>query len=370
MREPIGVGIIGVNAERGWAATAHIPALRALPNYEIRALSSSRQESAEAAGKAFAVPLAFSDHHRLVSSPQVDLVVVTVKVPHHLELVTAALQAGKAVYCEWPLGLNVVDARAMAALAAETRQPTLIGLQARQAPAIQYVRHLVEHGYVGRVLSTTLVGSSVPGAEISLPNAYMLDAANGANLLTIAFGHSVDALTLVLGEFQELSAVMDTRRPLIRVQGRTEDTRKTAVDQVAVIGRLLSGATVSIHFREGLVGGLGFMWEINGTEGTLRLTADSGLPEMYPLTLTGTQGQDEPAPLPIPAMYLEQWPTLTRLAGSPAENVARTYAAFASDLRNGTHTAPDFNQAVLRHELIQKVEEAALSGRREQFRTG
>ncbi len=34
----LGVGIVGVSPVRGWAAAAHIPALRALPNYEIRAL--------------------------------------------------------------------------------------------------------------------------------------------------------------------------------------------------------------------------------------------------------------------------------------------------------------------------------------------
>src|SRR5213078_4578984 len=87
----LGVGIIGVSPVRGWAATAHIPALRALPNYEIRALSAHTAESARAAGDGFGVSAAFSDHHRLVTQPDIDLVVVTVKVPHHRELVDAAL---------------------------------------------------------------------------------------------------------------------------------------------------------------------------------------------------------------------------------------------------------------------------------------
>src|SRR5204863_5220693 len=99
----LGVGIIGVSPHRGWAATAHIPALRALPNYEIRALSTHRAESARAAGVAFGVDAVFSDHQQLVTQPDIDLVAVTVKVPHHRELVSAALAAGKAVHCEWPL---------------------------------------------------------------------------------------------------------------------------------------------------------------------------------------------------------------------------------------------------------------------------
>src|SRR6266480_3215461 len=168
----LGVGIIGVNPDRGWAATAHIPALRALPNYEIRALSAHSAESARAAGEAFGVSVVFSDHEQLVIQPDIDLVAVTVKVPHHRELASAALAAGKAVYCEWPLGRDLDDARAMATLAAERGVRTVVGLQARQAPAIEFVQELLGDGYVGEVLSTTMIGLSVPGDVLGDPNAY------------------------------------------------------------------------------------------------------------------------------------------------------------------------------------------------------
>src|SRR3979490_2467145 len=129
----LGVGIVGVSPVRGWAATAHIPALRALPNYEIRALSAHSAESARAAGEAFGVSAVFSDHEQLVTQPDIDMVAVTVKVPHHRELVSAALAAGKAVYCEWPLGRALHDRPAVASLAAKPGVPPVAGLQARQA---------------------------------------------------------------------------------------------------------------------------------------------------------------------------------------------------------------------------------------------
>jgi predicted dehydrogenase len=119
----------------------------------------------------------------------------------------------------------------------------------------------------------------------------MLDKANGANLLTVALAHSVDALAYVLGEFRNLSALSDTRRPLMTIRETGEHIVKTAADQVAVIGHLTSGTTTSVHFREGLAGGTGFLWEINGTAGTIRITAESGLPGIYPLTVAGAQGQ-------------------------------------------------------------------------------
>ncbi len=109
--ERIRVGIIGANPDRGWAAQAHIPALKSLADdFEITALSTSRRESADAASKIFGVPLAFDNHYDLVNSAAVDVVAVTVKVPYHLELATAALDAGKAVYCEWPLGNGLTEA--------------------------------------------------------------------------------------------------------------------------------------------------------------------------------------------------------------------------------------------------------------------
>jgi predicted dehydrogenase len=360
----LGVGIIGVSPVRGWAATAHIPALRALPGYEIRGLSARSAESARAAGEAFGVSAVFSDHEQLVNRPDIDVVAITVKVPHHRELVAAALAAGKAVYCEWPLGRDLDDARAMAALAAEQGVRTVVGLQARQAPAIALVHDLLRDGYVGEVLSTTMVGLSVPGDVVVQPNAYMLDSANGANVLTIAGGHSLDILTDVLGEFAELSALSSLQRPLITIEGTGEQVVKTAADQVALIGTLTSGATASVHFREGVAGGTGFLWEINGTDGTLRITADAAYPEIYPLTVWGAHGRDEFVELAVPATLTQRWSALTGLEGAPAFNVGRVYAAFAEDIHNGTHTVPDFADAVRRHELIAAIERSVASGQR------
>src|SRR5438445_641203 len=313
----LGVGIIGVSPDRGWAATAHIPALRALANYEIRALSAHRAESARAAGEAFGVSAVFSDPEQLVTQPHIDVVAVTVRVPHHQELVSAALAADKAVYCEWPLGRDLDDARAMAALAAEQGVRTVVGLQARQAPAIEFVRELLSDGFIGEVLSTTMVGLSVPGDVVVQANAYMLDKANGANALTIAVGHSLDILNYVLGEFADLSAVSNLRRPLITIEEPGEQIVKTAPDQIAVIGTLTSGATATAHVREAVAGGTGFLWEINGTDGTLRVTAEAAYPEMVPLLIAGPHGRGEPAELAVQASLARIWQELTSPDGSP-----------------------------------------------------
>jgi len=363
-KSTLGVGIVGVSPVRGWAASAHIPALRALPNYEIRALSAHNAESARAAGEVFGVSAVFSDYEQLVAQADIDVVAVTVKAPHHRQLVAAALAAGKAVYCEWPLGRDLDDARAMATLAAKQGVRTVVGLQARQAPAIEFVQQLLQHGYVGEVLSTTMVGLSIPGDVVGQPNAYMLDKTNGANLLTVPFGHSLDLLNYVLGEFADLSAVSDLRRPLITIEETGEQIVKTAADQIAVIGTLRSGATASVHIREAVAGGTGFLWEINGTDGTLRITADAAVPGIFPLTVAGAQGRNELAELAVPTALRQKWPTLSGLEGASGYNVGRVYAAFAADIDNRTHTVPDFADAVRRHEVIAAIERSAASGKR------
>src|SRR5881296_2231522 len=186
----IRVGIIGANPDRGWAAEAHIPALKSLSNdFEITALSTSRRESADAASKLFGVPFAFDNHQDLVNSAIVDVVAITVKVPYHLELATAALDAGKAVYCEWPLGNGLKEAETLAVLVKKKGVLAVAGLQARSAPAVAYVRDLVEQGYVGDVLSTTLVGSGMGwGPTVEPFNIYLNDKKNGATMLAIAVG--------------------------------------------------------------------------------------------------------------------------------------------------------------------------------------
>src|SRR2546422_6406749 len=358
----IRVGIIGANPDRGWAAEAHIPALKSLSDdFEITALSTSRRESADAARKLFAVPLAFDNHQDLVHSGAVDVVAVTVKVPYHLELATAALGAGKAVYCEWPLGNGLKEAQTLAALAKKKGVLAVAGLQARSAPSVAYVHDLIKQGYVGEVLSTTLIGSGMGwGPTVERYNAYMNDKKNGATMLSIALGHAADALCYCLGEVRELSATMTLRRKSFTIAQTGESKPMTAEDQVCVTGLLEGGAAFSIHYRGGVSRGTNLLWEINGTEGDLQLTAAGGQAQIFEMTIRGGNGaQSSLEILPVPEQY--RW---SQLHG-PSTNVAQAYARFARDYRGGTHFCPTFDDAVTRHRMLNAIETAAATGQRQ-----
>ena len=154
----IRVGIVGANPSRGFASIAHIPALQALPDFEISAVCTTRQDSADAAGRHYGVPLAFCDAEKLAQHPDVDLVTVGVKVPDHYAPVMAAIDAGKHVYCEWPLGRNTDEAVRMRDAANRKGIHHAVGLQGQVSPAINYTKDLIADGYVGRVLSATMIG--------------------------------------------------------------------------------------------------------------------------------------------------------------------------------------------------------------------
>src|SRR6185295_11093442 len=112
-----------------------------------------KADSAEAARKAFGAKFAFDDYRKMVASPEIDAVAVVVRVPSHYGPTKAALEAGKHVYCEWPLGRTTEEAVELAALARAQGLVTAVGLQARVNPAMLHLQGLVAAGYVGEVMA-------------------------------------------------------------------------------------------------------------------------------------------------------------------------------------------------------------------------
>src|ERR1700741_3735165 len=216
MTNAIRVGIVGATLTQGgsgWGANAHVPALKTLPRYELKAVCTAHEDTAKASAAAFGAERAFHRFSEMAAHPEVDLIVVCVRVPGHRELVMGGLQAGKAVFCEWPLGATLAEAQEMAGLARQRSLKTVVGLQARSDPAILYARDLVQGGYIGEGLTAHL-NTSAPAVRQRGPGRIWQGLrANGANTLTIAGGHAIDAMCAVLGEFAELSARVSTRIP-------------------------------------------------------------------------------------------------------------------------------------------------------------
>src|SRR3989454_8971967 len=200
------------------------------------------------------------------------------------------------------------------------------------------------------------------GPTVEPFNAYLNDKKNGATMLSIALGHAADALCYCLGEVRELSATMTVRRESFTIAGTGESKAMTADDQVGVSGLLEGGAAFSIHYRGGVSRGTNLLWEINGSEGDLQLTAAGGQAQIFEMDVRGGKGaQSSLELLPVPEEYRWAPPQIP----GPSTNVAQAYARFARDYREGTHLCPTFEDAVTRHRMLDAIETAAATGQRQ-----
>jgi predicted dehydrogenase len=356
----IGVGVIGASpGPLGWAANTHIPALQARPGYELRAVSTSRRESAHAAEGAYGVP-AYDNAFQLIAHPGIDLIVVAVKVTYHAELVSEALAAGKMVYSEWPLAVDLDQATELVAKADAAGVRTVIGLQGRYAPAVRHARRLVADGYLGDIHSSTIVGSGIAwGPVTDRSHAYLYDDANGATTLTAAAMHAIDAAAFVLGRPTRVKATMGIGQRDVRLTEDGTPVTVTAPDQVAITAALDGGAVLSAFYRGGVSRGDNLRWQISGSEGELLITSaapGNGNLQAVELSLEGAAGREtalHPIEIPGPRAGAAALPS------GPAGNVARLYEALKDDLDHDTHSVPDFRYALDRHRLAADIRSSA-----------
>jgi predicted dehydrogenase len=355
--DTIGVGIVGLSATAGWGAGAHVPALSAAGGFELRGLVGGSTATARAASEVHGVP-AYPSVEQLAEAEGIDLVVVTVRTPRHRELVLPALAAGRPVFCEWPLAVDLEEAEEIAAAARAVS--TFVGLQGRSSPTFRWLAELVSDGYVGDVLSAT-VSSTVTewGGPVEERMLYTLDRRLGATMLGVAFGHAIDAVSLVVGELQDVVATTAVRHPLVRLGGGDRLVPMTADDQIAVSGRLPNGAVLSVHQRGGTAAGSGFSMVIDGTLGTLEATARDH-PHVAPVTARGARRGEPLTTLTRPDVD----DPYRHLAQTSLHTLAHAYAGIGRTLRGGPRTVPDFADAVKRHRLLDAITRSGENGRR------
>lgn len=351
---PIRVGVVGANARRGWAHDAHIPALAKLPDFTLAAVSARTPALAEEGRLAFGAARAFGDSLELARDPEIDLVTITVKVPEHRAVVLAALEAGKHVYCEWPLGRDLAEAEEMAASVAGDNHMA-IGLQALSSPAVRQAIRLVGDGAIGR-LETLRVFSPTAGWGSEAPPfyAYLQERRNGATLEAIAGGHTLAVVEAIVGPYREVDARNSTRLKQVRIQGTDEIVERTCADHMLVLGAHSTGCVSTVEVI-GATAKAPFSLELTGEDGWIKISgAHPGGYQVSNLTIeTSVAGVRRPAPV-------------TELKGAPA-NVGEAYSRLAVDIRSGERSVPDFAAAVRLTRLLDAVDQASRSGTRQQL---
>lgn len=362
MANKIRLGFIGANVKSQWASQSHFPALRAHPDIEISAVCTRSADSAEAAREAFGARLAFTDVRALAASPEVDAVAVVVRVPSHYEPTKAAIEAGKPVYTEWPLGRTTAEAEELAALAKAKGVPTAVGLQSRVSPALLYIKELIETGYVGEVLACHVTTMRDGPLERPSSRSWQRDASLGANPLTIANGHVIDALRFVAGDFARVAAMVTTQVKQWYETDTKQMVEVTSPDNIQVSGVLRRGAAASVHVGAVPWAGPGFRMEIFGREGTLIATGNISSQRGEMLRVQGAQRSHELKDLALPQRFMHVPADFPR--GDPF-NVGQMYTLFADTIRTGRphERLPTFDTAVTLHRFIDTLKQASDAGR-------
>src|SRR5437667_5904683 len=159
---------------------------------------------------------------------------------------------------------------------------------------------------------------------------------------------------------------MTVRRKTFTIAGTSERKTMTADDQVCVIGLLEGGAAFSIHYRGGVSRGTNLIWEINGTEGDLQLTAAGGQVQIFEMTVLGGRGTNSSLDvLPVPEQYRWSAPQ------GPSTNVAQAYAHFTRCYREGTRCCHPFYNGVTHPGMLYANEATTATGQRQPLhRTG
>ena len=354
--QSLGVGVIGVNPDQGWARESHVPAVQAVDGLALVAVASRRESSAQEAAAAFGAARGYGDPEALIADPDVDIVGVAAPVPAHKDLILAALAAGKHVYCEWPLGVDVDETERIAKAAAEADGVrTAIGVQARTNPAVVAAARLIADGAIGRPLSASVLSTTAGFGPVIPENAlYLEDPGAGMNLTTIQLMHTLDTAFRLLGPPTALAALLSTQFPDLRVGDDGRPEHRTLADHALVQATLGAGVPLAVEAAGGRpADDTPFRFEIVGEQATLELVG--GSPRGFQAGTIALHVDGRPEPVDD-AMVADLPAT--------AVNVASNYAALRDDIVEGTRTAPDFEHARRLAHLLDDIRAADRDGRR------
>ena len=144
---PIRLGVIGLSS-RGWAASSLVPPLLnplLSDKYIITALCTTSEESAKAAAEKYTKEFGHNVTPYFLPSgiaqdPNVDMVVVSVRIPTHFEVIVPVIEAGKDIFVEWIPGNGFAETLKIAESIKQKGVRCLVGGQANQSASIRKVR--------------------------------------------------------------------------------------------------------------------------------------------------------------------------------------------------------------------------------------
>ncbi|MFN8498603.1 MAG: Gfo/Idh/MocA family oxidoreductase [Anaerolineae bacterium] len=279
------VGVLGAGA---WAKGAHLPGYRRDARCEVVAIADPQLDLAQAAAAMFDIPQVTDDHRKLLERDDIDIIDVCTPSYTHFQLAWEALEAGKHVLCEKPVAYDYRDTLRARDLAASKGLKTKLGFTFRYSPAMQYMKHLIDQGYVGTPFIYNGYEQNSQWLDPRTPLRQIPDPYADQSQIHVSSLEGYGAPIIDLGHWfmnSDLEQVVGTMRNFVpeRMVRQTGQMMRMNIDDGDIfLGEFASGAICSIQTSFVTVGNYpGLEARVYGSEGALicRLVEESGICE-------------------------------------------------------------------------------------------
>lgn len=294
----INIGLIGY----GGIGRVHAMAYRSIPfhyglsadSVNIVGVATTREETAKKAAQEIGCDYWTADYHELLARDDIDAVDICTPNNVHEEIVLAAAKAGKHIYCEKPLAMNVAEARRMAHAVDEAGIKAQITFNFRFFPAIKRAKQLLDEGFVGNIFSFRGRYHRASYISHDKPLSWRLkrEITGGGALFDLG-SHILDLLYYLLGDFGSVYGTLDTLIKERPVNAGATEKAPVDVDDIALLHtRLIDGTLGTVEIsRMGTGATNDVIVEIFGDKGAIRFDVNE------PSWIQVYDVRDEGAPL-------------------------------------------------------------------------
>lgn len=357
--EPLRVGVVGADVhKRGFGARAHLPAVLASPAVQLAAICTAHPETAAKSASIWAVSKHYSDHRNLVDDPEIDVITIAVTVEAHYPIAKAAMEAGKTVYCEWPLASNLDEARELADLARARGAVAAVGMQGRYSPGVQYLKELLDEGIVGRPLFFHMT-HFLPRFQVRSDHWWSATKEAGSGALNIAFAHAAEPTQFLLGKITSVCGMAGTLLPGDHYADTGDPFTWTAEDTVGVLVRMKDGPEGVIHVSNVGTQRSGFQLQIFGDRGQVVIQSPRYVSYTPTRLFKALRGEAKLEEIPVPARFYHV-PLMSE--DETGYNIAEALNVLARAHRGEVAFRPDFDDGYRMHLLVDAVRCSANAG--------
>ena len=376
MAKTLRVGMIGYN----FMGKAHSNAWRQVNRFfelpaqvELNTICGRNSKAVEKAAHTFGWARSATDWRAVVEDPNLDIIDITTPNDTHAQIAIAAAEAGKAVLCEKPLGMDVPECEKMVAAVKRHKVVNMVCHNYRRIPAIAHARKLIAEGALGdRLYHYRARYAQDWIADPNFPLVWRLKkeiAGSGAHGDIDA--HIIDLGRYLVGELAEVCGLMETfikERPVLEAAGAGLGAKAgrsmgqvTVDDAVSWIGRFKNGAIANLEATRFAYGRKNHIaLEINGSKGSLVFDfEDMNRLKFYSAEdPADRQGFRDILITDASHPYLKAWWPGGHIIGYE-HTFVNTFADFVTAVVNGKSVQPTFEDGLQNEKVLAAIEASA-----------